>query len=59
MNPFSNRKSSKSRYKHYNLMHFPEKNVSANLHTKQRCGFSLEILSMQTVFGKKRVKEGK
>ena len=30
-----------------------------NIHTKQTCGFLLEILSIQTVFGKKRVKEGK
>ena len=40
---------------------FEEKclNTFVNINTKQRCGFSLEILSMQTVFGKKRVKEGK
>jgi len=40
---------------------FGEKCLSTfvNIHTKQTCGFSLEILSIQTVFGKKRVKEGK
>ena len=40
---------------------FEEKCLSTfvNIHTKQTCGFSLEILSIQTVFGKKRVKEGK
>ena len=40
---------------------FGEKCLSTfvNIHTKQTCGFSLEILSIQTLFGKKRVKEGK
>ena len=40
---------------------FEEKCLSTfvNIHTKQTYGFPLETLSMQTVFGKKRVKEGK
>ena len=39
-----------------------KKNVSVpfvNIHTKQTCGFLLDILSIQTVFGKKRVKKMK
>ena len=38
------------------LNHLSARNTFLNVYKKQACGFLLEILSIQTVFGKKRVK---